>query len=155
MNAMHESCQNLQPLRIPGGWTVAFNKFEKTDPEELSEQDEKWLYSFNEDILYMYSDVSRKQNKQTENQRLGIDLGWYPDGEPNGSFKLLAILNENWEKPLLEFSSRSKEEIVRTLEKWLFVDFMPRYFIDEDVFRKTHQASKSVTITDNTQSEGG
>lgn len=134
MNELRESRQNLQPLKIPGGWTVDFNKFENIEPEELSEQDEKWLYSFNEDILYMYSDV-----KQTENQRLSIDLGWYPDGEPNGHFKLQAILNEKWEKPLLEFSSRSKDEIVKTLEKWLFVDFMPICFIDEEVFRKKHK----------------
>ena len=35
-----------------------------------------------------------------------------------------------------------KDEVVETLENWLFREFMPRYFIDEDSFRKNHQQNK-------------
>ena len=49
-----------------------------------------WLFAFSEDILYIRSETSRKQNKQLELQTLGIDLGWYPEGDPNGSFTLYA-----------------------------------------------------------------
>ena len=92
-----------------------FNKFEDIDPETLPSEDEAWLFAFNEDILYM--------RKQTEKQELALDLGWYPDGDPDGQFVLQAILNGDWNKPLLKFCSRSKDEIVQTLEKWLWVDF--------------------------------
>ncbi len=132
--------KNMQPLRIPTGWTVLFNKLENIEPEELSNQDRTWLFTFNEDILYLYTKTQRKRNNQIEEQKLGIDLGWYPDGDPNGSFQLVAILNDNWSFPLLQFSSRSKKDVVDMLEQWLFQEFMPpNSFIDEEVFRRNHQ----------------
>ena len=130
--------KRLQPLRIPTGWTMLFNKSEDIEPEELQEQDKRWLFLFIEDILHMYANLHRKKNKKLEEQKLGIDLGWYPDGEPTGSFRLVAVLDSNWDFPLLEFSSRRKVEIVKTIEKWLFQEFMPLYFIEEDIFRKNH-----------------
>lgn len=130
--------KNIQPLRIPGGWTVAFNKLEDVEPEELSPEDERWPGSFVEDILYIYRDCLRKKKKQLERQRLGIDLGWYPDGDPAGSFLLQAVLNDNWMSPLLEFTSRSKKDVVNMLEKWLFSEFMYSGFIEENIFRKNH-----------------
>lgn len=136
-------CQSLQPLRIPGGWTVVFNNFYDIDPKAVPKSDDDtWLFAFSEDILYIRSETARKQNGHTERQTLGIDLGWYPEGDPNGSFTLYAILNEDWENPLLTFSSRCKDDIVRTLEKWLFVEFMPKHFINEEIFRKNHRGSK-------------
>ncbi len=96
--------QHLQPPRIPSGWTIMINKLEDIEPEELSPEDKIWLYAYTEDILYMYTNMSRKKNKELETQTLVIDLGWYPDSDPKGTFRLLAILNDNWENPLLEFS---------------------------------------------------
>lgn len=129
--------RKLQPLQIPGGWTVNFNDFMDIDPAEISDEND-WLVYFSEDLLYISTEITRKRNKQMESQTLGIDLGWYPEGDPNGSFKLQAILNDNWENPLLSFSSRSKDEITEMLEQWLFHQFMPRYFIDEKSFRWNH-----------------
>lgn len=127
--------EQVQPLRIPGGgWTILFNKLEVIEPEEVPEEDRKWLFTFTEDILYMYVDTSRKGEKQ----KLAIDLGWYPDGDPAGSFCLQAVLNDNWEFPLLKYSSRSKRDVVSMMEKWLFQEFAPPRFIEEDVFRKNH-----------------
>lgn len=122
--------KRLQPLRIPGGWTVMFHKLEDLEPEELPPEDRDWLFLFTQDILYLYADVKRKRNHQIEKQRLGIDLGWYPDGDPAGCFCLRAVLNGNWEQPLLEFTSRSKKEVVEKLEQWLFNDFMPVRYIE-------------------------
>lgn len=127
-----EDYQKLLPLRIPAGWTVGYNKFTDTDPETLSADDEVWLSAFNEDILQIYCKLKRERNKHIEKQELTIDLGWYPDGDPDGEFVLRAILDRDWYDPLLEFSSRSKDEIVKTLEKWLFVHLMPIRFIDKD-----------------------
>lgn len=117
--------EHLQPLRIPGGWTVVFNKLKNLEPKELAEQDKRWIFSFTENILYMYTILSRKRNSKVEQQKLAIDLGWYPDGDPYGKFRLLAILDDNWEQPLLEFSSQSKEAVVRMIEQWLFQELCP------------------------------
>ena len=133
-----QSENRIQPLRIPGGWTIVFNKLEDMEPDDLDCNDRIWLFAFTQDILYMYADLSRKRDKRLEKQKLGIDLGWYPDGDPTGSFCLQAILNDNWETPLLSYSSRSKKEIVEQLEQWLFHEFMPIYFIEENIFRKNH-----------------
>lgn len=128
---------NLQPLRIPDGWSVVINKLKKIEPEEISEENKKtWLYSFNEEILYICSDIVSDWGGKTEKQTLAMDLGWYPDGDLEGKFTLRAVLDNNRDEPLLDFSSRSKAEIVRTLEKWLFIKFVPRCFIDKAVFRK-------------------
>ena len=130
--------KRLQPLRIPTGWTMLFNKLEDVEPEELQEQDRRWLFLFTEDILLMRANMHRRKNGKLEEQKLMIDLGWYPDGESTGNFRLVAVLNDNWEYPLLKFSSRSKVEIVNRIEKWLFQEFMPLDFIEEAVFRKKH-----------------
>ena len=126
--------ENLQPLRIPGGWTILFNKLEAVEPEELPPEDQRWLFAFTEDILFLYAD----------SQRLGIDLGWYPDGDPKGRFRLQAILDGSWETPLLEFSSRSKKDVVERLEAWLFQVFMPPGFIAEEAFRRNHKREKEL-----------
>ena len=130
---------NLQPLRIPPHWTMELNKLEDIDPETLAPEDETWLFAFNEDILYLESKITRERNKQTEEQKLTVDLGWYPDGDPNGNFVLQAILNDDWLDPLMKFSSRSKDEVVKTLEKWLWKDFMPISFIDGEYFHEKHK----------------
>lgn len=139
VDSKNDAYLNLQPLRIPPNWTIKLNKLKDIDPETLAPEDENWLFDFNEDIIYMESQIARKRDRQLEEQKLGIDLGWYPDGEPEGSFLLQAVLNEDWVDPLMKFSSRSKDEIVKTLEKWLWEDFMPVRFIDGEYFHKTHK----------------
>ena len=132
--------KNLQPLRIPPNWTILQHKLMNIEPKELNKNDDKWLTMSVEDILQIEKHLKRKINKKVEQQKLIIDLGWYPDGEHSGNFRLVAILNNNWEFPLLQFTSRSKKEIVETLEYWLFGIFNDIYFIeDENHFRKLHK----------------
>ena len=132
--------KNLQPLRIPANWTILQHKLMNIEPEKLNKNDDKWLTMFVEDILQIERHLKRKINKKVEQQKLIIDLGWYPDSEPSGNFRLVAILNNNWEFPLLQFKSRSKKEIVETLEYWLFGIFDDIYFIeDENHFRKLYK----------------
>ena len=132
--------KNLQPLRIPANWTILQHKLMNIEPEKLNKNDDKWLTMFVEDILQIERHLKRKINKKVEQQKLIIDLGWYPDSEPSGNFRLVAILNNNWEFPLLQFTSRSKKEIVETLEYWLFGIFDDIYFNeDENHFRKLYK----------------
>ena len=132
--------KNLQAFRIPPGWTVIQHQLMNIEPEKLDKNDDKWLFIFVEDILQIETYFERKINKKLEHQQLIIDLGWYPDGKPSGNFRLVAILNSNWESPLLQFTSRSKKEIVKTLECWLFGIFCGMHFIEnENSFRKFYK----------------
>ena len=42
----------LQPLRIPTGWNVPYNKFLEIEPNDLKEDDSIWLH-FTQDILQL------------------------------------------------------------------------------------------------------
>ena len=140
-NNWHENYHNLQPIRIPAGWSIICNKFEDIEPESiLREDDERWSY-FNENfnLLLIHSEMDYHKDGKTEKQMLDIALEWDFNSGSNGEFYLQAVLDGNRYNPLLYFSSRSKAEIIQTLEKWLFVEFMPRVFIDEDSFRENHE----------------
>ena len=130
--------KNLQPLRIPAGWSVLYNKLSLADPEKLLEEDSVWL-NFTEDILQLCTHIRRKRDKHREEQTLTVDLGWYPDSDPAGRFRLLAVLDQDWTVPLLEFSSRDRTEIVDQLERWLFCVFMPPRFIERESFYKNYK----------------
>ncbi len=111
--------EKLQPLRIPIGWTVKYNKLKNIEPNELEHDDKSWLFDLTEYILHL--ELIHKNKLKDKSIR--IDLGWYPDGDINGSFKAVAIVDKNWERPILEYSTRSKKKIVEVIEKWLFNDF--------------------------------
>lgn len=118
----------LQPLRIPAGWHIEFNKLICTEPQTIDKDDERW-FDFTEDIAYIYTVRQRKKDHKIQTQKLGIDLGWYPDCNPNGKFCLQAVLNDDWENPLQKFFSKSTKEVIKRWEKWLFCDFYGFYWI--------------------------
>ncbi len=98
----------LQSLRIPTGWKVSYNKFLEIEPSGLEENDNVWIH-FTQDILqleYIFKEAI-----------LIVDLGWYPETEINGTFRLMLIKDEEWESPLEVFESKNKEEIVEKIEK--------------------------------------
>ena len=66
----------LVPLSIPAGWEVNQNHFYMTTIEEADGG-----YPFYEDILQM----------NCKNLRLTLDLGWYPEGEVNGAYRLVLV----------------------------------------------------------------
>ena len=113
----------LQPLRIPAGWEVVFNKFLEIDVEDWPEDNENWL-DFTEDITYL----RRKSRKYI----IGIDLGWYPDTSPQGAFHVKVILDDNWEKPVMEYTTRERKEVVKKIED-LLLRYCSDYNIDVDV----------------------
>lgn len=106
---------SLQPLRICAGWKIAYNNFSEYDP---ACDDEEFSYELCEDLL------------QLENDDLLIDLGWYPHGDLNGSYKMYFVDTKNdapFERPLEVFSSRSKAEILDKLEYWTNFGFYAKY----------------------------
>ncbi len=124
---MHE---NLQPLRIPPQWSLLWNHLRPIEPGDLAEDDPAWLFTFVQDMLYL--------RKNSDEQSVAIDLGWYPEGDPQGAYELVTILNDDWNNPLLAFTSRSTQEIVETMEHWLLERIPLSAPIDEPSFRKRY-----------------
>ena len=69
----------LVPLGIPAGWKVTQNHFYMTTFEEANGE-----YPFYEDILQMHNNY----------YRVTLDLGWYPEGEADGCYRLVLIAYE-------------------------------------------------------------
>ena len=69
-----------QSLRIPSGWLVAQNHFYDVTPSSVC-SDGRLDFPFVQDILQL----------RNRNLRMPLDLGWYPDGDPNGSYRLVLV----------------------------------------------------------------
>lgn len=129
----------LQPLRIPSQWKVEINNFTEADPSDYpNPDDDAWLCYFIEDILYLTT-VFRKAGTISE---ISVDLGWYPEGNPKGQFRLVAVQNYQWETPLNEFCSGNKQEIIKTLEKWL-IDYSSELYFQQEASEKSEFLSFS------------
>ena len=109
----------LQSLKIPGGWEMVINKFLDVDVTEYDADDLIWI-DFTQDILYI------KRNTTKKEERFGLDLGWYPDNDPEGEFCLNVIKDDDFINPIETFSSRNKDEIVKKIEEYL-VELKHRY----------------------------
>lgn len=106
----------LQPFRITGGWNIMWNHFRDVDVETLDpNKEDDWLFLV-QDITYIVRNDEHKVN------HICVDLGWYPEADPNGKFILYVIQNQDWEKPLEEFSSRNVRDIAEKMG-----DFLQKY----------------------------
>ncbi len=103
----------LQRLRIPGAKMVMWNKFYELEPNELDYESEFWKY-FSEDMLY----VTSARCGCSTNKYI-LDLGWYPEGDPKGTFILYIIENDNWLKPREVYESRILSDITLKIEEYL------------------------------------
>ena len=103
----------LQKLRIPHGWKMMWNDFSETDPSTLEKNSREWLL-FSEDILYI-----ERAKTGLNNEDLALDLGWYPEADPDGEFCLYVIKDNNWAEPKETFRSRSVSEISDKIEDLL------------------------------------
>jgi hypothetical protein len=111
----------LQELKYLKGWRVLWNKLYDYAPPHINENilinnffknDARlasiWLL-FEDDLIYMIHDEGQ----------IAIDLGWGPGNDPEGAFHItmIRINDKHWEHPLVEFSSRNKDEIVAKLNE--------------------------------------
>ncbi len=103
----------LQPLRITDGWTVKHNRFYELEPKgeliiEGVTNNDGWLL-FDQDLLQM----------EHGKRKVFLDLGWYPDENPNGNFRVVLIRESDWENPLFRHESKDKDEIVEVINNIL------------------------------------
>ncbi|MCO1336443.1 hypothetical protein MO867_19095 [Microbulbifer sp. OS29] len=71
----------LLSLKIPAGWEMIKNHFYDIVHENHSNPGELLGYPFHEDILFL----------RNRHLRRSVDLGWTPDCDPNGSYKLTLL----------------------------------------------------------------
>ncbi|NHN24849.1 hypothetical protein FIA58_004085 [Flavobacterium jejuense] len=109
---------NLQPLKIPSGWTVAWNLFTQTDSTVTT------IHEFSGSLLLLNSPTRLK----------AIEVEWKPEGDLNGAYHLQVICllprfnsktNEMeyeglWETPELEFATNKRLELVDKINELLF-----------------------------------
>ena len=103
----------LQALRIPTGWTVIWNQFYEVEPDADIEiaglpDGDVWEL-FLQDLLQL----------QNGNRKLLLDLGWVPEANPQGRYKLTLVENEDWIHPVATYESRDKDDIVEQIDLWL------------------------------------
>lgn len=112
--------KQLKPFRLAPNWKIMWNKLKDIEPDHVKEDDDAWLFTFVEDMTYITTEYTYKENKKNMKHTLAIDLGWYPEGDRNGCYHLAAILDNNWDKPILEMKTRSTQKVADTIELWLF-----------------------------------
>jgi hypothetical protein len=100
----------LQPLRIPACWEVEINQFYQVRPTdsyfvEGLTNGNIWEL-FVPDMLFLRHTTAD----------IGVDLGWCPEAEPEGSFLLQAIFGEDWARPAVRFETKIFDEAVGKLE---------------------------------------
>ncbi|GAA3413629.1 hypothetical protein ACFFNY_06875 [Paenibacillus hodogayensis] len=98
------------PLRVPSGWRVRFNEFTEADSDSFVDEYHEQLWEFKEDLLQFEYDDKRI-----------LDLGWYPEFNPKGRYKLVLIDSANngerdRENPIYVFESRNVKEIIEKVE---------------------------------------
>ena len=94
----------LQPLRISEGWTVEYNRFCEVDIEHP-------------DAWTLLSESLLQLTHQRRNRLL--DLGWYPEGAPDGNFRLCIYAGDFTGQLLFASNSQSRVEITATIESML------------------------------------
>jgi hypothetical protein len=85
-------------LTIPTGWRVEFDRFSDRDPVDLTE-----------DLL---------QLRHPETDTL-VDLGWFPDGDPNGEFVICVHRHDFHGPKLAEVRARGRSEVIAQLHRLL------------------------------------
>ncbi len=120
--------KSLKPFRLDSNWTVKWNKLKDIEPDNIEHEDEAWLYTFVEDMTYLVREDTYKENKKIITHTLAIDLGWYPDGDMKGNYRLIAILDNDWSNPILELKTRSTQEVADTIEQWVFETFTSTFW---------------------------
>ena len=103
----------LQPLRISKGWAVGYNEFTEIEPysdiKVIGLPDEDVWELFLQDLLQL----------KHEAYGILIDLGWTPEADPEGSYLLRVLKNEDWRNPLYYYESKNKDDIVDKINYWL------------------------------------
>lgn len=83
--------------------------FDYDEKKSLSEQE----FLLKEDIIQIVYE-----------KKYILDIGWYPEFEINGAFRLLIIKNSDWETPFKKYECKDIDTLLKYLDK--FIDFIQK-----------------------------
>ena len=99
-NLVRKEKRHVIDEKIFGPGIVTYNNYQICSDKSFDEQSENLL----EDLVQV----------EYENGYL-IDIGWYPECDPNGSFKLYLIKDYNWDNPVKVKEVKNTDEIIRVV----------------------------------------
>ena len=82
---------------------ITYNELHMCPTNGLNER----IYALKEDLLQI----------NFEHKNIIIDIGWYPEFDPKGSFVIKVVKDFNWEQPLCEQRTKCIKEVYEVLEK--------------------------------------
>lgn len=106
---MKSSRPQLVPLRIPSDWLVEFNAFYEVDPRDAI-VDVRLRELLTQDMLSL--------KLVDERIEVVIGLGWYPDADIDGEYRL-ELEHSRIDHTLALFCSRDRAQVQVLLEAWL------------------------------------
>ncbi|MGH1337290.1 MAG: hypothetical protein ACRBFS_14295 [Aureispira sp.] len=108
----------LMPLQIPQNWAILYNSFYQERPRIVEGEIENNL-AYKEEVLSMVQ-VTYQTGKGYQIQQEGywLDLGWYPDSDPEGNYKLV-LFKKNWDTILVVFQSKEQATIQAAINQLL------------------------------------
>lgn len=56
-----------------------------------------------------------------------LDVGWYPEGDPTGSYGIELIKNEDWENPLEDIMCTELKELITKLDNIFMKEMINEY----------------------------
>lgn len=109
------------PLRIPAGWSVITNIFWDEEPVV-----ENGVFvnavDFTQDILLLETTCPPGAG----GPRYVVSVGWYPEEDPEGSYRLVLERADD-EEPIKAVESRERWKICQTIDRWLDVLSRPEF----------------------------
>lgn len=109
----------LIPLQVPQNWAVLYNSFYEEEPIIVDGEISN-LLAYKEDVLSIVQ-VQYLTGKGYSIITKGywLDLGWYPDGDPEGNYSLV-LFKENWENILVRFEAKEQATIQAAINSLLY-----------------------------------
>jgi hypothetical protein len=95
----------LRALRIPAGWRIDYNDFTETPLDHP----EAWTLALKSSLLMLTH----------ERRGMLVDLGWYPDGEAHGRYRLRAFEGDHTGTERSAFETRNPAVVITELERLL------------------------------------
>jgi hypothetical protein len=117
------------PLRLPSGWAVVFNNFVEFSDDSPPTDADFEAYR-DEDLLSVEAVSFDGKVWRTDESGLLIDVGWYPAGDPAGSYRL-ALVRGGWDDVPARFEHRNCYVVKEAID--LVVGMLARGSTPEEV----------------------
>lgn len=110
---------DLASIETSDGWQITYHRLFNISPDEAPNVEVRgggmsiWQLCFHEDLLHVVN----------KDRGLLLDVGWYPDSDPSGSFRLRLIQEKkpgvnagrppyDWQHPRIDYETRSLDQLL-------------------------------------------